>query len=139
MTTRRFLTWLLLLLLITGGAVLATQFLQVRHHIDHNHYKLIQPGMTEAQVEAILGVPAGDYDGYESCGFAFFWMSTGDQKLNRKTWASRECCILITFDAAQPGNRVLQADFCSSYPVTWWAKRSRRAEGDPALPFLKKK
>jgi hypothetical protein len=32
------------------------------HRIDAAHFQLIQPGMTEADVEAILGVPAGGYD-----------------------------------------------------------------------------
>jgi hypothetical protein len=32
------------------------------HRIDRGHLALITPGMTEADVEGILGVPAGDYD-----------------------------------------------------------------------------
>jgi hypothetical protein len=32
------------------------------HRIDQNHFLLIQTGMTEAEVEAIFGVPAGVYD-----------------------------------------------------------------------------
>jgi hypothetical protein len=33
-----------------------------RHRIDERHFKLIRPGMTEAEVEAIFGAPAGVYD-----------------------------------------------------------------------------
>jgi len=32
------------------------------HRVDEEHFKLICRGMTEAEVEAILGVPAGVYD-----------------------------------------------------------------------------
>jgi hypothetical protein len=32
------------------------------HRVDRAHFKLIRPGMTEAEVEAIFGVPVGDYD-----------------------------------------------------------------------------
>jgi hypothetical protein len=33
-----------------------------RHRIDDAHFRLIKGGMTEAEVEAIFGVPAGGYD-----------------------------------------------------------------------------
>jgi hypothetical protein len=33
-----------------------------RHRIDDAHFRLIKGGMTEAEVEAVFGVPAGDYD-----------------------------------------------------------------------------
>lgn len=32
------------------------------HRIDHDHLALIRRGMTEGEVEAIFGVPAGGYD-----------------------------------------------------------------------------
>jgi hypothetical protein len=32
------------------------------HCIDEAHFQLITEGMTEAEVEAIFGVPAGSYD-----------------------------------------------------------------------------
>jgi hypothetical protein len=32
------------------------------HRIDRNHLPLVRRGMTEAEVEAIFGVPAGGYD-----------------------------------------------------------------------------
>jgi hypothetical protein len=32
------------------------------HRIDEPHFQLITEGMTEAEVEAIFGVPAGSYD-----------------------------------------------------------------------------
>jgi hypothetical protein len=35
------------------------------HHVDQDHFKLIIRGMTESEVEAIFGVPAGCYDGAE--------------------------------------------------------------------------
>ncbi|MBI3410830.1 MAG: hypothetical protein HY040_21040 [Planctomycetes bacterium] len=35
----------------------------VSHHVDLDHLQLIAPGMTEAEVEAIFGVPPGCYDG----------------------------------------------------------------------------
>jgi hypothetical protein len=32
------------------------------HRVDREHFRLIRPGMTEGEVEAIFGVPAGGYD-----------------------------------------------------------------------------
>jgi hypothetical protein len=43
-----------------------------RHRIDPEHFKLIKGGMTEDEVEAIFGVPAGGYD----------WAARGEMRIN---------------------------------------------------------
>jgi len=40
------------------------------HRIDETHFKLIEQGMSRAQVEAIFGVPPGEYDWAEADGAA---------------------------------------------------------------------
>src|SRR5438876_2464750 len=43
------------------------------HRIDQAHCDLITKGMTKAQVEAIFGVPAGQYDWAEQDGLGMVW------------------------------------------------------------------
>jgi len=40
------------------------------HRVDETHFNLIEKGMSRAQVEAIFGVPPGEYDWAESDGSA---------------------------------------------------------------------
>jgi hypothetical protein len=51
---------------VAVGLIAITLFLPLLapmpHRIDKTHFQLIKPGMTEAEVEAIFGVPAGGYD-----------------------------------------------------------------------------
>lgn len=43
------------------------------HRIDDDHFALIQDGMTKTEVEAILGVPAGEYDWAEQSYTGLSW------------------------------------------------------------------
>ena len=95
---------------VSAGTLLVITFFYpllapAAHRIDGYHFGLIQVGMTEADVDAILGMPAGVYD----------WASPGNEsvpeflrELDRqrrpggpyvRTWMSRHCGILVEFDA----------------------------------------
>jgi len=62
MTKRRRLLVLSLPLLVLGGALiwLATR---PKPHIDNDHFRQIEHGMTLAEVEAIIGASPGNYGG----------------------------------------------------------------------------
>ncbi len=57
--------------LILVGLILSITFLYPllappAHRIDKAHFEMIQPGMTRAEVEAIFGVPPGEYNWAEA-------------------------------------------------------------------------
>jgi hypothetical protein len=51
-----------LLVILLAAITLFFPLLAAPHRIDQAHRELIRSGMTLAEVEAIFGVPAGDYD-----------------------------------------------------------------------------
>jgi hypothetical protein len=51
-----------LLALVVAVALLYPLLAPTPHRIDEAHFKLIAIGMTEAEVEAVFGVPSGAYD-----------------------------------------------------------------------------
>jgi hypothetical protein len=53
---------ILLLTLLIGVSLLYPLLAPTPHRIDESHFSLVRVGMTEADVEAIFGVPAGSYD-----------------------------------------------------------------------------
>jgi hypothetical protein len=58
----RRLSRLLLLALLVAVVGFYPLLAPTPHRIDREHFKLIEPGMTKSDVEAICGVPAGQYD-----------------------------------------------------------------------------
>src|SRR5262245_59132749 len=100
--SKRRLAWIagtLVLLLAAGYGVL--WLTAPRHDINHKSFEAIKMGMTEQQVEAILGVPAGDYTtgpviGWpeiSSNGWAICW-----ERQPHKSWISNEAAIHVYFD-----------------------------------------
>jgi hypothetical protein len=60
------------------------------HRIDEKHYRLIRPGMTEAEVEAIFGVPAGAYDWAVADAISLAILSDLEKKLHLEAeWHAR--------------------------------------------------
>jgi hypothetical protein len=57
---------LLLLALVIMVTVAYPLLAPTPHRIDPAHFEMIAAGMTQAEVEAILGVPAGNYDWAEA-------------------------------------------------------------------------
>jgi hypothetical protein len=101
-----------------------------RHHIDREHFDLIKEGMTEVEVESILGAPAGNYDGFVETGHFWhveFLMEERDSCY--KVWTSRHGAIRIyfTFPAApakqsKENSEVAACHFYASAPNTWFAR-----------------
>jgi hypothetical protein len=73
------------------------------HRIDETHLNLIRDGMTEAEVEGIFGVPAGEYDWAVATGPSI-WVSalavtTDGQRWNVNAQPQRQIFVL---DGNQP-------------------------------------
>lgn len=117
MTRRR--RWLLLGVgsVAVAGVVgyLALWLSGPRHRINMESATLIEKGMTQADVEAILGVPPGDYSSGEIAwefsedqppgtrvGYRLFYYKdvrpTGIMR--GKEWASNECIVVVEFDSS---------------------------------------
>jgi hypothetical protein len=100
------------------------------HRIDGNHFGLIRPGMTEADVEAILGVPAGVYD----------WATPRNESVPEflreierqhcpggpkvRTWMSRHCAFIVEFDAlGRVHDKHGLGETRVDYPWQYWWRR----------------
>jgi hypothetical protein len=117
------------LLLILGcvASVLLAGYLTLRltapqrHRITKENVEAIQKGMTEEEVDAILGVPAGVYSSGIRTGYPLFdsimedhgvpdgcFYTDGDgiifipielvQKRGGKEWAGDDACVYVRFD-----------------------------------------
>src|SRR5437773_11169837 len=71
-STPRRLRWLVAIALV-GLLGLYPLLAPTPHRIDQAHADLIVQGMTKEQVEAIFGVPAGQYDWAEQDGLGIVW------------------------------------------------------------------
>jgi hypothetical protein len=126
MTCRRYSRALLFLALLvavsSGGLLLFAR----PHRIDVAHSLLVQEGMSEAEVEEILGVPAGDYDGYEKhggfCAFSVVGLGAGDVPKVKKTWTSRRGSIEVEFATRPDGWRVERWEWWRSQPRSLLAR-----------------
>jgi hypothetical protein len=116
-------------LLTLGAAAAGFCLFAPRHHIDREHFALIQEGMTEAQVESIVGAPAGNYDGFvEASQFWHVEILWEGKDTCHKVWASRHGSIRIYFAfPAAPRNQtknnseVATCHFYASEPRNWFA------------------
>jgi hypothetical protein len=102
-----------------------------RHTISEANYSRIRLGMTEGEVEEILGTPAGDY----TFGRASrMWHDPGENlphDLRSATWRATDCKLCKQTDTAvfvyfDGDNRVVTcAGGSSTYDAPWlaWLKR----------------
>lgn len=98
------------LLLILGClvAVLLAGYLTLwltapRHHITEENVAAIKEGMTEGEVEAILGVKAGDYSSKQTGGQFEDIGTTGPDIVKSrggKYWVGEETGVWVRFDEA---------------------------------------
>src|SRR5262245_12472544 len=83
----------LLAALIAGITLFYPLLAPTPHRIDEAHFKLIEKGMSLAQVEAIFGVPSGNYDWAEGP------IDPVERYFGRqKSWMSRNGWINVYFD-----------------------------------------
>jgi hypothetical protein len=138
---------------VVAGLIAITVFLPllapVPHRIDDEHFKLIQPGMTEAEVEAIFGVPAGSYDWAVQDDSILYMMVIVDEfsqnnipgkinlqggalfsypPSNSKAWIGRRGAVHVMFD--EHGHVVTTGAWGSTRVeppwVRWWRKIARK-------------
>jgi hypothetical protein len=98
------------------------------HRIRPPYLALIKEGMTEAEVDVLLGAKAGDYDGYGPNGRRGMDPSL---RLLSKKWCSRRGWIECWFD--QSGRVARRPDIDDSMPVSWWTKITHRFLPPPNL------
>jgi hypothetical protein len=92
------------------------------HRIRPESFERIRAGMTEAEVQELLGAPAGNYDGFKRSMIDIYPVSglvlpaePGDDKF----WASRHGAVRVSFDNH---GRVVDHRRHMSVASTWWAR-----------------
>jgi hypothetical protein len=103
LTKRRLLSvaGLLALFLVAGCLAYVFSLPKPNRNITTATYAQIQMGMSEAEVEKILGGPAGDYltapEPHDS-DFELFAKRFTDLSSNHKRWKADELCVFLDFD-----------------------------------------
>jgi hypothetical protein len=125
MSKRRFTWWmlgLLLVLLAAGFAWIVLPPGRPQIHVTAKAFMCVKDGMTEAEVEAIFGGPAGDY----STGRVYFSEELFPMVLTRshrvKTWKSDEACVYVEF---HPEDYVIWKHLLFPSPPHTWLERFR--------------
>jgi hypothetical protein len=95
------------------------------HRIDEEHFALIQSGMTSAEVEAIFGVPAGNYDWAVADTELFLWVDTLIRIQHIKqpaavTLGQEEMQLSVVYDAP---SIIVQRETIDSTRLTTWISR----------------
>jgi hypothetical protein len=104
------------LFVLVAGAGLVTVWFRscfLSNSINLENFAKIQPGMSESDVEAILGGPAGNYS---SGNYSSGWVKTksplrvwtGWPPPVEKAWITDEGCIVVLFDES---GKVMSAQF----------------------------
>ena len=125
-----------LVLISLSVILLGMPLLLTPHRIRPSSFALIKPGMTETEVEEVLGAKAGNYDGYGTRSIVFAnigldLITTDDDFPPLKTWASRHGAVDVRFDKQK---RAYSHSVYDSVPVSWWARLVERVFGRPARP-----
>ena len=126
---------------IAAGLAVALYFLvrpaAPKHNFDRASFEKINKGMTLAEVEAILGAPAGDYTTRPTTSDFDVGWGPGE-----KEWVSNEGAISAWFD---PECRILFASFSPVFlrtDLTWlerlqmwlgWREKTERIPGNEPL------
>jgi hypothetical protein len=93
------------------------------HCIRREFFERIRRGMTEVEVEAVLGAKSGDYDGFTVGEFPGALLPLHPNPLVVKFWASRQCGIAVIFNEY---GRVTNCALGSSRPATRWGELQHR-------------
>jgi hypothetical protein len=105
-----------LLAILLGMPMLLTP-----HRIRPSSCDRITLGMTEQEVEDLLGAKAGNYDGYVPPLFAPTAFGLAAMRVP-KTWCSRNGTVYVYFE----GGRVFHTAVGHAEPADWWAKMLHR-------------
>jgi hypothetical protein len=107
------------------------------HRIDETHFRLIASGMSEAEVEAVFGVPAGEYDwavsqllsmdelivrALASADVRPYRSVAGESIDSFKTWTSRHGSFRLWFDDRAKVMPIIQRGEVRIEPPwqRWW-------------------
>jgi len=108
------------------------------HRIDEAHFQLINEGMTEAEVEAIFGVPAGSYEFARPNMEFVYWLELASamegrvvqKKLvqRKEYWSSRHGGSAVSFDVhGRVVSKLNTGDTRVEFPWQgWWQKLTRK-------------
>ena len=99
--------------------LLGMPLLLYAHRIRPEFFQRIRPGMTEADVEQLLGVPAGNYDGYEPGKLFLAIRLARAEPSDNKFWASRHGAVCVGFDNHGRVTHHFRVMWIAS---TWWAR-----------------
>jgi len=117
MMTRRGILLLALLAVFVLATVAGRRWLAPPpHQINRESYEQIRAGMTLAEVEALLGVPPGEYHGSQT-GIPHP-IPTGDKGPDYQCWTSDAGLILVWCEEA-PHARVVTKKFCDVAHREW--------------------
>lgn len=147
----RYLTPRAVVLLLLIAMAVCVLLAPRPHRIDVEHFKLIQPGMSRAEVEAIFGAPAGKYDWAEADDSAVFTRTVTGASFSpdgrrlvlagttrgfstirfctggMMDWVSRHGAFSVHFDSAG------RVSWCGAWPARilppwqrWWQSVSKQ-------------
>jgi hypothetical protein len=123
-TMNRRLGFCLGAFLCVAAAIFVSLWFATRptHRIRESAIEEIKQGMTVAEVEAIFGVPAGDYSTRPV--FPLYMISSLLSSAEEKTWTSNEASICVRFDDNQ---QVMSATagYIIVLEESWWARLGR--------------
>src|SRR5262245_5433569 len=125
-----FLKLILLLSLLV--ILLGMPLLLEPHRIRPSSFACIRLGMTELDVEQLLGAKAGNYDGYVPVLFQPTVFGLAAMR-SPKTWCARCGTLCIWFDE---GGRVFHATVGDSEPAAWWARIWNRYFPPPEIDLI---
>jgi hypothetical protein len=116
---KRVLLWVGLLVALLGAGLVGVRWwTRPTHHITMDNLEKIQGGLTEQQVETILGAPAGDY----SNGRTRTWGGVNYPGGVNKKWIADDCAIEVAF---APNGRVGGVSITDARPESWIDKLRR--------------
>jgi hypothetical protein len=98
MLTRKRLPRLVLLAcgLLAAGWVARIALAPTPHRINRENYGLIQNGITQAEVEAMLGRPSGEYQSPDTMVVGPFRVDWREGR--RESWSTDDCVIWVWFN-----------------------------------------
>lgn len=115
----RVLLWAGLLVALAGAVLVGVWLARApAHRITFENLKEIRAGLTEQEVETILGAPAGDY----SNGRTRMWGGVSIPRGVNKSWIADDCAIEVAF---APNGRVGGISITDARPETWIDKLRR--------------
>jgi hypothetical protein len=88
-------------------------------------YEQIEVGMTHADVDAIIGVPMGDYGSAESFHIIDLVEARETDRVRCVTWTGPSHMISVYFHSSD--DRVVGKHLAEAVQVPWWVQLARRA------------